>query len=185
MLWELEIHPRGADREAARVISEYALLTHTPADSGLISASAHGYLLEGELTREQAEHLMGVLLLDPVAEEGRLGELNQHARPDCLATVLHKPGVMDPAALSILEAARDLGTPLVGVRTFRRYFGPSLDASRREVLFRKVLANDAVEQVVAGPLALEHLTLGSDYVFRKVDVPIRTLDDAGLVRLSK
>jgi phosphoribosylformylglycinamidine synthase len=185
MLWELEIHPRGEDREVARVAAEYALLTHTSPVAGLVTGSAHGYLLEGDLDREQAQRLTDDLLLDAVAEEGKLGALNEHLREDCLATVLYKPGVMDPAALSILDAARDLRVPVSAVRTFRRYFGPPLDAPARAVLFRKVLANDAVEQVVAGPLALEHLTLGGDYTFRKVVVPLRALDDAGLERLSK
>ena len=37
--------------------------------------------------------------------------------------MLLKPGVMDPVAQSVLEAARDLGIRLDSVRTFRRYFG--------------------------------------------------------------
>jgi len=184
MLWELEIHPRGTDREAARVVAEYALLTHSSPDAGLVTASAHGYLLEGGLSRDQAQSLTNELLLDAVAEEGRLGELNEHRRPDLLATVLYKPGVMDPATLSVLAAARDLGLPVEAVRTFRRYFGPALSPDAKAVLFRKVLANDAVEQVVEGPLTLDHLTLWGDYSFRKVVLPLRDLDDAGLVRLS-
>ncbi len=185
MLWELTIHPRGTDREAARVVAEYALLTHSSPDARLVSASARGYLLEGNLSRGQAQHLTDVLLLDAIAEEGRLGALNEHHRSDCLATVLYKPGVMDPATLSVHEAARDLGLPVLGVRTFRRYFGPPLDPAAKVALFRKVLANDAVEQVVEGLLSLDHLTLGSDYNFRKLIVPLRDLDDDGLVRLSK
>ena len=38
--------------------------------------------------------------------------------------------------------------------TSARRTSPSLD---RDVLFRKVLANDAIEQVVAGPLTADHL----------------------------
>jgi phosphoribosylformylglycinamidine synthase len=184
MLWELEIHPRE-DREAGRVAAEYALLTHTPPNSGLITGSAHGYLLEGDLSRAEAQQLTDVLLLDAIAEVGKLGALNQHHRDDCLATVLYKPGVMDPATLSILAAAGDLGIPLAAVRTFRRYFGPPLAPTAREVLFRKVLANEAIEQVVAGKLTLDHLTLSGTYTFQKVVAPLRQLDDAGLLRLSQ
>src|SRR5207249_4210426 len=54
-----------------------------------------------------------------------------------------------------------------------------------DLLFRKVLANDAIEQVVAGPLTLEHLDVGKPYTFRKVVVPLRELDEAGLVKLSR
>ncbi len=185
MLWEIEIRPKGHDGERDRVAEEYDLLTHSSAGRSLVSATARGYLVEGELTRAQAEALLRQLLVDDLVESGRLGGLNEHTAPDLLATVLYKPGVMDPAALSVVEAARDLGIPVEVVRTFRRYFGPPPGDGVREVLFRKVLANEAVEQVVAGPLHLDHLSLGSAYTFRLVTVPLRELGDEALMRLSK
>src|SRR4051794_13485861 len=185
MLWEIEIRPRGHDPERARVCEGYDLLTHTRAGAGLITGSARGYLPEGELWRAAAERLASDLLVDPLVEVGRLGALNEHVEGDRLATVLLKPGVMDPAALSVVAAARDLGVAVQSVRTFRRYFGPPLADEPRAVLFDKVLANQAIEQVVVGPLALEHLTVGSPYTFRLVAVPLRDLDDQALLRLSR
>ncbi len=122
MLWEVEIQPRVLDAERARVCEEYDLLTHSRQGSELITATARGYLLEGGLDVEQAERLFRDLLLDSVAETGRLGALNEHFRADTVATVLLKPGVMDPAALSIVDAARDLGIALESVRCYRRVF---------------------------------------------------------------
>src|SRR5262249_51243019 len=143
------------------------------------------YLVEGALNRDQAGRLLAELLVDPLVEEGRLGALNEHVAPDRLATVLLQPGVMDPAALSVLDAARDFGLDVSSVRTFRRYRGPKPTSQVREVLFRKVLANEAVEQVVEGPLTVRHLDVGAPYAFRLVTVPLRGLDDAGLERLSR
>src|SRR4051794_37597970 len=122
MLWEIEIRPRGTDGpERARVAEEYDLLTHSRDGQRLVSACSRGYLLEGDgLSREQAERLAGELLIDSVVESGRVAPLGEAAADDLLATVLLKPGVMDPAALSVVEAARDLGVTLDGVRTFRR-----------------------------------------------------------------
>src|SRR5207249_1606170 len=111
-------------------------------------------------------------------------------------TVLLKPGVMDPAAQSVLAAAQDLGIRLESVRTFRRYFidpaalePPTADPGARDTLrggfLHKVLANDAIEQVIDGPLAAEHLSLGTPYAFRLAAVPLRDLDDAALLRLSR
>src|SRR5207302_442750 len=37
----------------------------------------------------------------------------------------------------------------------------------------------------ASPLEVDHLTLGSKYEFRLVTVPLRTLDDAGLTKVSR
>ena len=119
-----------------------------------------------------------------MAESGKVGELNEHHRADLLATVLFKPGVMDPTALSVVEAAHDLGVKLDSVRTFRRYFAAAMPEQAKDVLFRKVLANDAIEQVIAGPLALEHLGVGAVYDFRLSELPLRRLDDAGLEKIS-
>jgi phosphoribosylformylglycinamidine synthase subunit PurSL len=185
MLWEIEMRPRGHDPERVRVCEEYDLLTHTRAGAGLITGSARGYLLEGDLSREQAGRLARELLIDPLAENGRLGALNENNEAGRLATVLLKPGVMDPAALSVVDAARDLGLPVDSVRSFRRYYGPPPPPEARAVLFRKVLANEAIEQVVVGPLALEHLTVGSPYRFHLVTAPLRDRDDAALEKLSR
>jgi phosphoribosylformylglycinamidine synthase len=185
MLWEIEVRPTGADLERDRVAEEYDLLTHSSEGKRLVTATARGFLIEGDLDRSAAERLASELLVDKLVESGRLGALNEHISADQLATVLLKPGVMDPAALSVIDAARDLGLAVESVRTFRRYFGPSPSDAERAVLFRRVLANEAIEHVVAGPLALEHLALGSSYVFRLVTVPLRSLDDSGLERVSR
>jgi phosphoribosylformylglycinamidine synthase len=185
MLWEIAVRPRGHDAERDRLGEEFDLLTHSGRGRTLITGTAHGYLVEGELTRPQAERLADELLVDPVAEAGRVGSLNEPDGAAPLATVLLKPGVMDPVAMSVQETARVLGLAVESVRTFRRYYGPPTPPQWQDVLFRKVLANEAVEQVVAGPLTLEHLGLGSSYVFNPVHVPLRELDDAALERLSR
>ncbi|MGH7171221.1 MAG: AIR synthase related protein, partial [Gemmataceae bacterium] len=185
MLWEIEIQSSSDDAERRRIAEEHDLLTHTHRGAELITCAARGYLIEGEISRPQAQRMAEELLVDPVIETGRLGTLNEHRRPDCLATVLLKPGVMDPTALSVVDAARDLGIAVEQVRTFRRYFGPSLSPEDQAILFRKVLANEAIEQVVAGPLTLEHLCIGSSYRFHLVTVPLRELTDDVLEKLSR
>ena len=47
------------------------------------------------------------------------------------------------------------------------------------MLFRKVLANDAIEQIVVGPLKAEHLASASRTRFKLVTVPLAILDDDG------
>ncbi|MFO0930771.1 MAG: phosphoribosylformylglycinamidine synthase subunit PurL [Gemmataceae bacterium] len=185
LLWELEIRPRDHDTERHRVAEEYDLLTHSGDGERLITGTARGFLLEGDLDRVAAERLTHELLVDPIVEVSRLGTLNEHPSADLLATVLLKPGVMDPVALSVVDAANDLGVAVRTVRSFRRYFGPPLAPAARDVLFRKVLANEAVEQAVEGPLTIDHLSLGAPATFRLVTVPLRELNDDALVRLSR
>jgi phosphoribosylformylglycinamidine synthase II len=188
MLWEIEILPLHGDSEARRVNQEVALLMHA-AGAHPVALASRGFLVEGELTEETAERLANDLLVDSLVETGRVGRLNAFTTANGLgafATVLLRPGVMDPVAQSIEAAANDLAIPLASVRTFRRYYANgTLDDAARTLLFRKVLGNDAIEQVIAGPLSIDHLTLGSEYRFQKITVPIRNLDDAGLIQLSK
>jgi phosphoribosylformylglycinamidine synthase subunit PurSL len=188
MLWEVEIRPLGRDAERERVCDEFDLLTHGKRGVDLIKTSARGFLFEGDIDRSGAEKLVNDLILDPLVESAGLTPIGQEIRnpKSEMLTVLLKPGVMDPVSESVLDSARDFGMPLAAVRTFRRYFGQSeLAPADRDVLFRKVLANDAIEQIVVGPLQAEHLAIGSSYQFRLISVPIRQLDDASLEKLSK
>src|SRR5436853_242391 len=91
-----------------------------------------------------------------------------------------RPAGPGPAGSVRVAAEFGLLTPSRRSRPARR-----LAADERAVLFHKVLANPAIEQVVEGPLAEAHLTVGKPYQFRRVDVPLRDLDDAGLERLSR
>jgi phosphoribosylformylglycinamidine synthase len=199
MLWELEIRPvvkekdeehdcerllERKDTERDRVCDEFDLITHSERGGDLITKSARGFLLEGELTDEQRARLASTVLVDPLVETGEFAQVG--ARLGHYYTVLLKPGVMDPVAQTILDTLHMLGITVTAVRTFRRYFGPpEMSSLDRTVLFSKVLANDAIEQIVVGPVKADHLGIGSPYQFKLVHVPIRALDDAGLVKLSK
>ena len=186
MLWEVELVPLGRDGERDRVCGEFDLITHTERGADWITRSARGFLLEGAtLTQADAQKLAEVLLVDAIVETGTLRELG--AKLDSpVYTVLFKPGVMDPTAESVLKAAGDLNVPLSSVRTFRRYYGnEGISSLDRDTLFRKVLANDAIEQVVIGPVQASHLALGQARDFQLMPVPLAELDDSGLMRVSK
>jgi phosphoribosylformylglycinamidine synthase len=192
MLWEVEILPKHQDPERERVRREYALLSHEKNGPPPVDLASRGFLLEGRLSSLQAEQLLNELLVDPLAEVGRVGELNAFSgtepRPSLkpVATVLLKPGVMDPVAQSVQEAARDLGIELTSVRTLRRYYSERpLPVGECDLLFRKILANEAIEQVVDGPLHVDHLSLGATYTFRLITVPLRDKDEPGLMQISR
>src|SRR5262249_1982929 len=48
----------------------------------------------------------------------------------------------------------------------------------------KVLANDAIERMIDGDISAADLGLGTPYRFRLVAVPLRELDDEGLLDVS-
>ncbi len=185
MLWEVELRPTGRDGERERVCDEFDLLTHSQRGADAVSASSRGYLLQGPLSQDDVTRLCDALLVDPLVESATVREvgavLDGHPY-----TVLLKPGVMDPVSQSVKKAARDLGLPVEEVRTFRRYFGnAATPPADREQLFRKVLANDAIEQVVVGRLHEDHLAVGKPYSFKLLTLPIRELTDDALLKLSR
>ena len=183
---------------AARDAAASAAELHIAAD--LKIASARGYLIQGDLDRAAVERIAAELLSDPlvertvIAEAGapRLTELPPSGTPPADAPtdavwihVLPKPGVMDPVAQSAKEAIADFGIHIDIVRTLRKYAVAGLPDDRLPLLCSKVLANDAIEQVVVGPLPFDRLEVGSAYKFQLVAVPIRAMDDAELERLSR
>ncbi|OWK44397.1 phosphoribosylformylglycinamidine synthase subunit PurL [Fimbriiglobus ruber] len=185
MLWEVEIRPTGRDGERERACDEFDLLTHSARGADVVVGSARGFLLEGPLDGADVARLCTALLVDPLVETVAVREVGMAAGSH-VHTVLLKPGVMDPVSESVKKAAADVGAQVDEVRTFRRYFGKAdTPAADHELMFRKVLANDAIEQVVAGSLHADHLALGRPYEFQRMTVPIRDLSETALLTLSK
>ena len=174
MLWEIDIRPRPdlPDAEAERVARDAAELGIA---EGLRLRSASCYLVEsGKLDRKDIERLAAGLFVDRVAEVSRAGTVDEpllSEPPDDLKVsaklvhVLPKPGVMDPVAQSAEAAARDLGFPVGAVRTMRKYWIAGLDEPSLTRLGQQVLANDAIEQLIIGPLGHDRLELGGEYRF--------------------
>jgi phosphoribosylformylglycinamidine synthase len=190
MLWEIDIYPAPGlpDLAGQRVAAEAADLG---LGRDLSVAAAGGYLIEGAIDREQIERIARELLADGVVERtviAPVGDPSLAAPPNGqaqLVNVLPKPGVMDPVALSVQNALLDFGIRADAVRTFKKYWIGGLAADRLGVLASKLLANDAIEQAITGPLRFERLEVGSPYRFQLVHVAIREMDDAALARLSR
>jgi len=207
MLWEVDIYPAQGqpNRLAESVAAEAGDLGFPPSMS---VEAAQGYLIQGELAPEQLERIAAELLADglvqrtviaPVGDpalgataglsssagntagQASSGTPLDHPR---LVHVLPKPGVTDPVAESALAAIADFDIRADAVRTLKKYWIGGVSDEQIELLSAKVLANDAIEQVVVGPLAFEHLEVGSPYRFELVTVPMGQLDDDGLSRLS-
>ena len=184
MLWHLEIQPApGHPDLAGNRLSLEAAESGIPGD-WTISAS-RGFLIEGTLSRDDLDRAAGQVLVDPVVETFKAHPARSPAEGDrTVVHVLPKPGVTDPEAESALELLRDLGFAVDGVRTIRSYrIGGPADGLPR--LIQRVLANDAVEQAVMGPLPFDHLGQGQHYDFRLVTLPLREMDDESLIALSR
>ncbi|HEY1375199.1 MAG TPA: phosphoribosylformylglycinamidine synthase subunit PurS, partial [Gemmataceae bacterium] len=195
MLWEIEIFPKDRNPDLDRVRADFDLLTHSARGRDVLVGASRGYLVDADLRSEGERVRLADLLTDPLVEWSRMDRLNAEDRSHAdwqKLTVLPKPGVMDPVAESVGAVARELGLDVRAVRTFRRYQVTDTGlAADHDTLTRKVLANEAVEQVVEGPLTLPPvndrglISAGRPYQFRKVVVPVRDLDDTALEKVSR
>ena len=189
MLWEVDIYPAPGqpDLIGSQVASDAADLG---LDQGLAVVAARAYLVQGDLGQQEVDRIAAGLLADGLVERtvvAPAGDARLSQAPDgCdrLIHVLPKPGVMDPVAQSAQAAIGDFGVEADAVRTLKKYWIGGLPEGQLDLLASKILANDAVEQVIVGPLELEHLEVGAPYEFELVTVPIGKLDDAALGKLS-
>ena len=189
-LWEIDIYPAPGQPDLVATAVATDASDMGLADNLAISA-ARGFLVQGELNEEQAERLARELFADDVVERtvvAPVGDPQLQQSPNGKSRLVHvmpKPGVMDPVADSALNAIADFGLEANTVRTLRKFWLGDLPDETLSALTSRLLANDAIEQVVIGPLPFDHLQLGSAYEFDLVRIPIRELDDDGLTKLSK
>ena len=190
MLWEINLHPRTgcADRETASVIADAREIGIT---APLEIHSARGFLIDSPtLDDQQAERLAAELFADQMVEQYTVAPIGDSRLSTCgfpgsLVQVLLKPGVMDPVAQSAESAARDFGMSIDAIRTLRKYWISGTTEDQLQTIGSRILANDAIEQFVVGPLPFDRLQLGSEYQFALKTVELDGLDDTGLMKLSR
>ena len=194
-LWEVDIYPAPGQVDlAARSLAADA--ADIGLADGLALSAAYGYLIEGRLDGQQAADLAEQLLVDRVVQQSVIapvGDPTLRKAPEGstggasgrLVHVLPKPGVMDPVAQSALDAIRQMDLPADAVRTLRKYWLSDITDETFELLCSKLLANDAIEQVIVGPLELDRLEVGQPYTFELVHAPLADLDDDALMQLSR
>jgi len=189
MLWEVDVFCRDAAGDhAAR---EFVAGARALGVTGCTAArTAAGWLIEGDLDRGAVEQIAATLLADSVTETfvvDAAGEAALTAATDGLPTVVHvlpKPGVTDPAGLTASESLALLGHAGVTVRSLTKYWVP-LDPDAAAAVARRLVANEAIHDVVVGPLAIQSLAGGGAWTFATASVRLAELDDAALEKLSR
>jgi len=150
--------------------------------------SARVFLIEADFEKAFAERIAKELLTDPVCEQYYIGKSSAPAglAKATLIEVHLKSGVTDPVAESVTTAIADMGVAVEHIRTARKYvlLGEVTEAQINSIV-KKVLANDCIEQVVVGSEAEPPSPHLKSYELNIVHWPIRNLDDAGLLALSK
>ncbi|MCA9106274.1 MAG: phosphoribosylformylglycinamidine synthase subunit PurL [Planctomycetales bacterium] len=190
-LWEVDIKPRvgAVDRAGLRVEAEFHDLG---GQQPIQVRTARGFLVQGDFDQAGIRELADSILADAVVESWTAAQVGDDSLAESpgpefrLITVMPKPGVTDPVALSVLDTLSRFGTPAEAVCTLRKYWIAGLgdDEALRQVA-TKLLANESIEQWILGPVAQDHISLGTPSAFVKRTVPIREASEAELMEISK
>jgi len=150
--------------------------------------SAKVFLIDAGFDKSSAERLGKELLTDTVCEEYYIGRSGKPAglAKATLIEVHLKSGVTDPVAESVMAAMADMGIVAKNVRTARKYvLLGEVSTKQADVIAKKILANDCIEDVIIGSEAEPPSPHLKPYEMKIVYWPICKLDDDGLMALSK
>jgi phosphoribosylformylglycinamidine synthase len=153
------------------------------------------FMLEGGISRREADLLARELLVDSVVEDYRLsdrpfkGHFIRVPQAHEVEVAYHY-GVMDPVEASTLKGARDLGvTSLRSVRTARQFVLEGKISPRELALIKdKVLMNKLIQHAVLDPAAVfKPAPVGNSAsgLTEVVRVKMSALSAAALKRLSQ
>jgi phosphoribosylformylglycinamidine synthase len=189
----VEVRPKPGHRDTrGEAASRAAAAACLPVPERIEHASV--YLLEGDLTAAQLRRVADELLADPVTQAalvqpapsaGGVPVAERLPRLDAVVEVHPLPGVTDPAAESVELAVHSLFGLEVRVRTGDRYDLAGLAPAAAATLGARVLANPVIHGIHAEPWHPERFPAGTPREVRVVEVPLRTLSDAELERLSR
>ena len=189
MLWEVDVWLKdGDDDHAARSFAS-AAESIDPADWSAVR-TARGWLIEGDLSRDDIARLAEGVLIDPVSQTYAIRSMDDRQEspfPDLttVVNVLPKPGVTDPAAETARQAFGLLGMSPEAVRSVSTVWLPGIDADRAERLAWRTLASDAIHDVVVGQLQLDSIAGGRSWSFTQESISLEGLDEEALAQLSR
>jgi len=150
--------------------------------------SAKVYLIEADFDEAFADRVASELVTDTVCQEYYIGRTTAPAGPmkATLMEVHLKSGVTDPVADSVMAAIKDMAAAVQTVRTARKYvLLGNLSSVDSDTIAKRVLANDCIEQVIYGSDTEPPSAHTNEYELSVEHITISTLDDEGLIKLSK
>ena len=182
-IWQIEILPSDGQRD--RAAEE---LKAEAADMGLLDdlqvRCSRGFLLQGELSAETVDEIARTLLTEPVVERAVITAVGQGDHNDTTLHVLPIPGVTDSQAETALAAMQSLGYDVEAVGTYRKFQIANQSDQQVQKLAGALLFNEAIEQVVYGPLDIQTLVTGQATDFQLQIVPLLNADDDQLQKIS-
>ncbi|NDJ52496.1 MAG: phosphoribosylformylglycinamidine synthase, partial [Chloroflexi bacterium] len=146
------------------------------------------YFVEGSLNDAQLQRLADTLLADPVTEVANVVAADEaffSSQADHLVEVTRLPGVTDPAADSLIWAARHIGIELDRAATGQRYLINGMpNPDELITCASKVFANPVIERFHIDGVISPPFTPAREPDNTVEIIPIREADDARLAEIN-
>lgn len=160
---------------------------------GVASVRVHQvYIIFGNVSKHDLGTIAKKLLADTVTQHYQYnGDTGTHRgvsdrSPFHIIEISRKPGVMDPAELSILKALRDIGIHVDGIKTAQKYIiNGNLSRETVHTIATRVLANTKIEDVFVYPEMPDYNHSNIHYTFKKNFVPLLDAGNARLEEISR
>ncbi len=150
--WRVEVGVREGCPDPAGKAAASALAAAGLALAGEVRA-IRGYLLGAELTRDAVEGFAREVLADPVTDRCQVHPPGAAVAAPGRVSVVPRPGVTDPVAVSLRKALRDAGLPAAATGTYRGYQVPGEPAAAAlAAAAAQALANEVIHEIVVGRL---------------------------------
>ena len=175
-------HPEATDPTGKKIVSEM----ENPAAIQALRC-VHVYYLTG-ISEADAVKAAEMLLSDPVEEAFTIDSDILPADADNIHVVeiCKKAGVMEPVEASIRKGFRDLDISADQLRlSICYYFTGNPDSDSLMSVGRRVLANEAIEDIHVGRMASVFSQSHPAYVFAKQEITLSGLSDDELTALSR
>ncbi|MCX7703091.1 MAG: phosphoribosylformylglycinamidine synthase subunit PurL [Planctomycetota bacterium] len=144
------------------------------------------FVIDGEYTKKELRWIGRELLADAVVEKFALDASVLDEKVYNLVQVARRAGVMDPVALTIEKALKEVGLGARRVRTAKKFLlkGRISEKELREIV-RRILANDVIDEVHFGRKKLALAKEPPPYQFRLTTVPLKGKRDSELLKISR
>ncbi|MGE4160004.1 MAG: AIR synthase related protein, partial [Planctomycetota bacterium] len=183
MTLRIEVSPRsGSEDPSAKALADKARRRGYKVEKARLASVS---LFDETWTPETTRRIADEILCDPVSEQAVIGPPTQE--PGWVKChIFTLPGVMNPSALSLAKAIRDLGLtlrhePRMGVVV--SFAGISKEEASR--LAAEILYNPVVEGCHIDLTQDSALGTPKESTFHLATIPIRNLDAGALVALSR
>ncbi len=185
--WRFEVY----DREGFTDVHGKAVLDdirELGIDEVTAVSSTRVFMIDGDIDEAFAQRIAQELLSDTVCQECFIGRMPvpESQQKATIIEVHLKSGVTDPVSGSVMTAISDMGKDVEQVRTARKFviYG-DITEQQRDLITRRVLANDCIEDVIYGVDSEPPSPHLGDYKLELKKLELINLSKDQLVELSK